>query len=180
MKTITYLLILALSIGSFSSKAVTKDVLFNLSLRTFDQDKDENLENISIDIYESGTLIKSIKTGIDGKAYYMFKLNKEYEIIVNENNNYIQKVIKLDTKNIDLENWKFKNSPNFFYDFEVAIKLFKKENCENFSFLKNEPIIYFKYDQHKKDLVDIADNSLTKKIAKERKRECEEIIRFEF
>jgi len=180
MKKTSQLLILLMINFCLLGYSKTNDVLFNFSFRTFDQDSKQNLENIKIDIYEKGNYVKTILTASDGMAYYRMKLDKEYELIVNSGNSYIEKRIIVNTNNIDLSSWKYRNKTSFVYDYQIEIKLFKKEYCEDFKFLKNEPIIHLKYDQKKKDMVDLVSSYITKKIDNERKKRCDGIIRFQF
>jgi hypothetical protein len=158
----------------------TNDVLFNFSFKTFDQDSKQNLAEVDIDIYEKGEYVKTIKTGLDGMAYYRMKLDKEYELVVNSGSKYIEKRIIVNTKNIDLYSWKYSNKSSFVYDYQIEIKLFKTEHCEDFRFLKNEPIIHLIYDDKKKDMIDLVSTSITKKINRERKKKCDKTIRFQF
>jgi hypothetical protein len=135
--------------------------------------KQQTLPKIKIEVYENGNLIKKLTTDRDGKAYQNFELNREYDIKINpEGGKYIQKWVKLDTRNIDLHAWKFKNRKEFRYYYQIEINLFEPERCEQFAFLHQQPIINFKYNTKKRDLMDVADNRLTKRINKERKKKC--------
>jgi hypothetical protein len=180
MKKFTLFLILLQLNFCFEVYSKTNDVLFNFSIKTFDQDTRKNLENISIDIYENGELMKTLYSGTDGMTYYRIKLDKEYELVVNSGNSYIEKRIIVNTKDIDLSSWKYSNRTSFVYDYQLEIKLFKKEYCEDFKFLKNEPIIHLKYDEKKRDMVDLVSSSISGKIEKERKKRCDNFIRIEF
>jgi hypothetical protein len=76
----------------------------------------------------------------------------------------------VDTRNIDLKNWKYHKAKQFKYKYDIQIKLFEKESCENFKFLAEKPIIHLQYSAEKKDIVDLADTKLSKQIKRERKK----------
>ena len=104
--------------------------------------KQQTLPKIKIEVYENGNLIKKLTTDRDGKAYQNFELNREYDIKINPGGGmYIQKWVKLDTRNIDLHAWKFKNRKEFRYYYQIEINLFEPERCEQFAFLDQQPII---------------------------------------
>ena len=173
MKKSTLLLICAFIGFSLNCQAQTQNVIFDCSFKVWEQDLHQTLQKIKIEVYENGNLIKKLTTDRDGKAYYNFDLNKEYDIKINpEGGRYIQKWVKLDTRNIDLETWKFKNRKEFRYYYQIEINLFEPESCEQFAFLHQEPIMYFKYSNKKRDLMDTADNHIVRRINKERKKKC--------
>jgi hypothetical protein len=173
MKKSILLIACALVILSNTSKAQTQNVIFDCSFKVWEQDLQKTLQKIKIEVYENGNLIKKLSTDRDGKAYYNFELNKEYDIKINPGGGrYIEKWVKLDTRNIDLASWKFKNRKEFRYYYQIEINLFEPERCEQFAFLYQQPIINFKYSTKKRDLMDVADNSMVKRINKERKKKC--------
>jgi len=173
MKNLTGLLIFFLVfIGNYSPLRATESVYFDFSFKTFDEDKGNNLEDIDIQIFENGKLIKTLRTARDGRAFYNFELNKEYEVVISGKSKYIEKKILVDTRNIDLKNWKYHKAKQFKYKYDIQIKLFEKESCENFKFLAEKPIIHLQYSAEKKDIVDLADTKLSKQIKRERKKNC--------
>ena len=173
MKKSTLLLICAIIGLNLNCLAQTQNVIFDCSFKVWEQDLHQTLQKIKIEVYENGNLIKKLTTDRDGKAYYNFDLNKEYDIKINpEGGRYIQKWVKLDTRNIDLETWKFKNRKEFRYYYQIEINLFEPERCEQFAFLHLEPIMNFKYSNKKRDLMDTADNHIVRRINKERKKKC--------
>lgn len=173
MKKSIVLLIFAIILFNRNMMAQTENVIFDCSFKVWEQDLQQTLQKIKIEIYENGSLIKKLTTDRDGKAYYIFDLNKEYDIRINpEGGRYIQKWVKLDTRNIDLNGWKFKNRKEFRYYYQLEINLFEPERCEQFAFLHQQPIMDFKYSRKKRDLLDVADNHMVKRINKERKKKC--------
>ena len=174
MKKIFNLLYLFLVLACVnSSLAQTQNVIFDCSFKVWEQDLQKTLQKIKIEVYEDGKLIKKLTTDRDGKAYYNFELNKDYDIKINPGGGqYIEKWVKLDTRNIDLESWKFKNRKEFRYYYQIEINLFEPERCEQFAFLNTQPIMNFKYSHKKRDLMDVADNRMVKRINKERKKKC--------
>ncbi len=173
MKKIILLLISSFIGLASVTQAQTEIVIFDCSFKVWEQDLQQTLPKIKIEVYENGNLIKKLTTDRDGKAYQNFELNREYDIKINpEGGKYIQKWVKLDTRNIDLHAWKFKNRKEFRYYYQIEINLFEPERCEQFAFLHQQPIINFKYNTKKRDLMDVADNRLTKRINKERKKKC--------
>jgi len=173
MKKLILLICCAVLILNNSSNAQTENVIFDCSFKVWEQDLQKTLQKINIEIYENGNLIKKISTDRDGKAYHNFELNKEYDIKINPSGGrYIEKWVKLDTRNIDLQTWKFKNRKEFRYYYQIEINLFEPERCEQFAFLYQQPIINFKYSSKKRDLMDVADNRMVKRINKERKKKC--------
>ena len=153
--------------------AQTENVIFDCSFKVWEQDLNQTLQKIKIEVYENGVLLKKMTTDKDGKAYQNFELNKEYDIKINPGGGrYIEKWVKLDTRNIDLKSWKFKNRKEFRYYYQIEINLFEPERCEQFAFLHQEPIINYKYSPKKRDLRDVADNRMVKRINKERKKKC--------
>ena len=171
-KTILRILccILGLTMGAF---AQTENVIFDCSFKVWEQDLQKTLQKIKIEIYENGILLKKLTTDKDGKACYYFDLNKDYDIKINPGaGRYIEKWVKLDTRNIDLKTWKFKNRKEFRYYYQIEINLFEPERCEQFSFLNAAPIMNFKYSSKKRDVMDVADNRMVKRINKERKKKC--------
>ena len=110
MKKIILLLISSFIGFASVTQAQTEIVIFDCSFKVWEQDLQQTLQKIKIEVYENGNLIKKLTTDRDGKAYHNFELNKEYDIKINpEGGKYIQKWVKLDTRNIDLHSWKFKN-----------------------------------------------------------------------
>ena len=174
MKTSKYLFCLFFTVFFANCiNAQTENAIFDCSFKVWEQDLQQTLQKIKIEVYENGNLIKKLSTDRDGKAYYNFDLNKEYDIRINpEKGKYIEKWVKLDTRNIDLQSWKFKNRKEFRYYYQIEINLFEPERCEKFAFLEQEPIMNFKYSSKKRDLMDVADNRIVKRINKERKKKC--------
>ncbi len=173
MKKISFFLFLLFSLVGFKSQVhATESVYFDFSFKTFNEDNGQNLEDIDVQIYEDGKLIKTLRTDRDGRAFYHFELNKSYEVVVSGNSKYIEKKILVDTRNIDLKNWKYSKAKQFKYKYEIQIKLFEKESCEDFKFLAEKPIIHLQYSSTKKDIVDLADNKISKKIKRERRKNC--------
>lgn len=171
-KPITLALFLIFLLGNFCPIQATENVYFDFSFKTFNEDNGQNLEDIDIQIFENGKLIKTLRTARDGRAFYNFELNREYEVLISGNSKYIEKKITVDTRNIDLENWKYQKAKQFKYKYEIQIKLFEKESCEDFQFLAEKPIIHLQYSKSKKDIVDLADNHISKQIKKERRKNC--------
>jgi hypothetical protein len=173
MKKSIFLLFAAIIGLNIIAFAQTENVIFDCSFKVWEQDLQQTLQKIKIEVYENGNFIKKLTTDRDGKAYHNFELNKEYDIKINPGGGrYIEKWVKLDTRNIDLKSWKFKNRKEFRYYYQIEINLFEPERCEQFAFLHQEPIMNFKYIGKKRDLKDIADNRLVKRINKERKKKC--------
>lgn len=157
----------------YNAIAQTEHVIFDCSFKIWEQDLNKGLEKIKIEIYENGMLIKKLISDRDGMAYYNFDLNKEYDIKINpDKGRYVEKWVKLDTRDIDLKSWKYKDRKEFRYYYQIEINLFEPERCEQYAFLVNQPIINFKYSSKKRDLMDVADNSMVKRINKERKKKC--------
>ena len=102
------------------------------------------------------------------------KIDKEYKIVLVPKDDYVEKLIIIDTRNIDVHNWKYKNTPQVSLKYEVDVRLFKqnKENCQDFSFLKEEPVMFMKYDSEYDDFHDFATQELASRIKKERKKKC--------
>lgn len=168
-----FLIYFCLLLIANSSKAQTEKVIFDCSFKVWEQDLQQTLQKIKIEVYENGKLIKKLSTDRDGKAYYNFDLDKDYDIKINPGGGkYIEKWVKLDTRNIDLKSWKFKNRKEFIYYYQIEINLFEPERCEQFAFLHQQPIMNFKYSPKKRDLMDVADNRMVKQINKERKKKC--------
>lgn len=149
----------------------TQSVVFDFVFITLEEDSNKVLKNTPIEIYEDGKLLKKITTNEQGKAFYDLQVNKEYDIYFKPNRTrYIQKYIKIDTRNIDLANWKYKDRKDFRSNYQIEINLFRHESWQNFDFLKAEPIIHYKYDAKKGDLVDISDDTMLKRVKKERSK----------
>lgn len=174
MKKLIFLLIVFLNVIMIKNGfGQTENVIFDCSFKVWEQDLQLSLPKIKIEVYENGQLIKKLITDRDGKAYYNFELNKDYDIKINPGGGrYIEKWVKLDTRNIDLNTWKFKNRKEFRYYYQIEINLFEPERCEQFAFLTAQPIMNFKYSNKKRDLMDVADNRMVKKINRERKKKC--------
>lgn len=173
MKTIKNLsLLFVFLFGIHFNSEGTESVFFDFSFKTFNEDTGKDLEDIDIQIFENGKLIKTLRTARDGRAFYNFELNKEYDVVVSGNSKYIEKKITVDTRNIDLKNWKYHKAKQFKYKYEIQIKLFEKESCEDFSFLAKNSIIHLQYSSDKRDIIDLADNHISKQIKRERRKNC--------
>jgi hypothetical protein len=174
MKKIILFFMFLLAISGFNQPvSATESVYFDFSFKTFHEDNGQNLEDVDVQIFENGQLIKTLRTARDGRAFFHFELNKEYDVVVGGNSKFIEKKIKVDTRNIDLKNWKYSKARQFKYKYEISIKLFEKESCEDFTFLAQKPIIHLQYSIAKKDIVDLADNTITRQIKRERRKNCD-------
>jgi hypothetical protein len=102
-------------------------------------------------------------------------LDNDYELVVVSSDNYIEKTLQIDTRNIALQNWKYKNSKNVSIGYEVQIQLFKPIalSCQNFAFLEKSPEMYLKYNANAKDIIDIVGDNVINQIKKERRKSCD-------
>lgn len=167
----TFYISILLGLYCTISNAQTQSVVFDFVFITLEEDSNKVLKNTPIEIYEDGKLLKKITTNEQGKAFYDLQVNKEYDIYFKPNRTrYIQKYIKIDTRNIDLANWKYKDRKDFRSNYQIEINLFRHESWQNFDFLKKEPIIHYKYVAKKGDLEDISDDTMLKKVKKERSK----------
>jgi hypothetical protein len=157
-------------------KAGTESVWIECNVLVRNEDSREWIEDIPVVVYCDGKKVQTILTARDGKAYLSMESGKVYDIQVNgmsSGNRMISKLIRFDTRDIDFGKWKYRESKSMKYHYDFEILLFQSEACENYDFLKSNPIIHFVYSPDRKDLIDIADQSLSKQIKAERKKKCQ-------
>jgi len=155
--------------------AQTQEVDFTFTLHLFDEDLGIDLENHAVQIFEDSARKKKIISGAKGLAKFFLKVVKQYRIVLTGNDNYVEKIILIDTRNIDYRNWKYKHTTQVSLKYHVEVRMFKEhpEKCQDYSFLKTEPVMYLKYDSEYDDLHDFSEVQLEARIKKERKRKCE-------
>ena len=86
---------------------------------------------------------------------------------------FVEKYLIIDTRNIDFHNWKYKNTEQVSLRYDVDLKVFKsKGTCQDFGFLKEEPCMLMKYDSEYDDFHDFAPETLKNKIKNELKKKC--------
>lgn len=153
-----------------SSFRKSERVDFTISIRVIDQYTKEPKKDIAILVKdENGN--RRMKTDVYGKVKLTLPAGAITEIVVNDGNK-LSKLIRVNAKNFDLKNWRYKETSNFTLQYEFEIMLFEPEWCEHYEFLKDSPVIHYVYDLRKKDMVDIADQGILRRIAKERKNNC--------
>jgi len=163
-----------------SANAQTSAVQFPFSFHVFDEDTNLDLAEYELVLTEDGKPVKTIVTNEKGIVKYIFKIDKQYSIQVKSKNDYIGKTIFIDTRNINLSDWKYKKFETFSLEYDIHIKLFKQSDlrCQNFEFLKQTPVIFLKYDSNKKDILDVASDDIISQIKKERKHKCKTITQY--
>ena len=179
MKNIFTIVIVALLFSSFQVVARTETVSFPFSFRVSDEDSKQSLSEYSINVFENDLQVKTIRTGSDGVVKYNFKKDVEYKLVFTSNNSYIEKVIVVDTRNIELSKWKYKDDTNVSLGYDVDVRLFKPTfaRCQNFNFLKTTPVMELRYNAKRHNLYDYSDNDVLTMIKKERKKNCRTIIK---
>jgi len=153
--------------------AQIQEVKLKLKVHIFDLDTKKNVVELPVNIFASDTLIKTIYTDNAGCFSYVFEKEKNYKIVFTPKDEYVEKIILIDTRKIDYKNWKYKNENkvNILYDIESS--MFKPKNkCKDFSFLKTIPIMDLRYDEKTLDFFDFSKDELIAKIKKERKKKC--------
>jgi hypothetical protein len=157
----------------YKVEAETVEVDITFTLHLFDDDKGIDLVGTPVQIFEDDVLRKKLFTDEKGITKFYCKLDKEYKIKFPPQNNYVEKLIIIDTRNIDLQNWKYKKTPQVSLKYDVDVRLFMQNGeCKDFSFLKEEPVMYMKYDTEYDDFHDFSTNILAEKIKEERKKKC--------
>ena len=154
--------------------AQTQKVNFPFSFHVFDEFSKQNLEECALDIFENDKLVKTIYTNSIGVVKYNFKVENNYRIIVKSKDNYIEKIIEVDTRNIAFDTWKYKKSAEVNIDYEIQVQLFKPSElkCQNFTFLNSSPVMLLRYDTKSKDLKDLVGDEVLNQIKKERRKTC--------
>jgi hypothetical protein len=159
----------------YALNQITESVWIDCNIRVKDQDSHDWLEDIPVLIVCDGKKLQTLMTARNGKVWVNLETGKEYDIHINSGaakKAYISKMVRFDLRQIDLAGWKYRKSKIMKYQYELEILLFQAEPCENFEFLKDEPLIHYKYVAEKRDLIDIADQGLNRKIRQARRKKC--------
>ena len=143
---------------------------FAINIRVIDQDSKATKKDISILILDKDGS-RHMKTDPYGKLRLTLAAGSLTDLVVNEGAK-LSKLIRLDARNFDLSNWRYKEINHFTLRYEFEIMLFEPEWCEKYEFLKDTPVIHYVFDPRKKDMVDIAAPGILKRIEKERKKSC--------
>jgi len=172
IKVLILVILLCNSIPS-KFKADTIEVDFTFTLHLIDDSKGKDLLNSPVHIYEDGKLKKKIISGEEGLAKFFCKPDKEYKIVLVGHEEFVEKYLLIDTRNIDFHNWKYNNTEQVSLRYDIDVKVFKtKGSCQDFDFLKEEPCMLMKYDTEYNDFHDFAPEPLRNKIKEELKKKC--------
>lgn len=153
----------------------TETLWIDCSIRVRHEDSRKWLEDVPVELFCEGKRLKVLMSARDGKVWMNLETGKQYEIQVNSGpmrKPLISKIIRFDLRNIDLNAWRYRKSTIMKYQYEIEILLFEPEPCERFDFLKEDAVIHYVYSEGKKDLDDIADAGITRKIRKIRRKSC--------
>jgi hypothetical protein len=157
-----------------ANQAETLEVDFTFTLHLFDEASGADIIGQPVQVFEDGKLKRKVVSVEKGLVKFYCQINKEYRIVVSPKDDYVEKFLVIDTRNIDLNNWKYKNTPQVSLRYEVELRLFKMKNpaCQDFNFLKEEPCMMMRYDSEYDDLHDFATKELENKIKAELKKKC--------
>ena len=151
----------------------TQEVKLPFKFHVFDLDTKKDVAELPVNIFANDTLIKTIYTDESGKFSYVFFKEKNYKIVFTSKFDYLEKIILVDTRNIDYLNWKYKNENHVNIPFDIESSMFKLKNkCQDFTFLKTIPVMDLRYDPKTLDFFDFSKDDLITRIKKERKKKC--------
>ena len=165
---IAFYFLFALSNAGFSQ---TKSLHLNFKFHVSNVDLKKDLEDVVVQFEVDGKIIKTLKTARNGTTQYLMDLGKEYKITFSYGN-LVQKFMIVDTRNIDLEKWKFKKNNEVRLNYDVEMELFGKERCQNFDFMNDVAWRHLKYVPEKGDITDISNDDTRNHAEKERKKKC--------
>ena len=173
LKTILFILFFSL-LSIQANKADTIEVDFTFTLHLYEDGNGNDLIAYPVQIYEDGKLKKKLVSSDKGFVKFFCLVNKEYKIVLVGKDDFVEKFLMIDTRNIDLHNWKHKNTEQVSLRYDVEVRLFKMKNpaCQNFDFLKEEPCMLMRYDSEYDDFHDFATKELENKIKLELKKKC--------
>jgi hypothetical protein len=151
----------------------TQELKLPFKFHVFDLDTKKDVAELPVNIFANDTLIKTFYTDESGKFSYVFLKEKTYKIVFTSNFDYLEKIILVDTRNIDYLNWKYKNENHVNIPFDIESSMFKLKNrCQDFTFLKTIPVMDLRYDPKTLDFFDFSKDELITRIKKERKKKC--------
>lgn len=157
-----------------ANHAETLEVDFTFTLHLFEDGNGKDIVGHSVHIFEDGKLKRKVISADKGLVKFYCQANKEYKIVLVGNDDFVEKFLLIDTRNIDLKNWKYKSTSQVSLRYDVDVRLLRMNNpsCQDFSFLKEEPCLMMRYDSEYDDLHDFATKELESKIKAELKKKC--------
>jgi hypothetical protein len=151
----------------------TQEVKLSFKFHIFDLDTKKDVVKLPVNIFVNDTLIKTINTDESGKFSYLFYKEKSYKIVFTATADYIEKIILIDTRNIDYLNWKYKKEDHVNIPYDIESSMIKPKNkCQDFTFLKTIPVMDLRYDPKTLDFFDFSKDELITRIKKEMKKKC--------
>jgi hypothetical protein len=151
----------------------TQNVKLPFKFHVFDLDTKKDVAELPVNIFVNDTLIKTVNTDESGKFSNVFYKEKSYKIVFTATAGYTEKIILIDTRNIDYLNWKYKKEDHVNIPYDIESSMIKPKNkCQDFTFLKTIPVMDLRYDPKTLDFFDFSKDDLITRIKKERKKKC--------
>ena len=161
--------------SSTNAPAQTKDLVITLYIHVMDQNTGADLEDVEV-LFETDSLPpRKLLTARKGTTQFLADVGRQY-VIRFSYPGMVSKFMILDTRDLDLATWKFKQKTSVRIGYDIEMKLFKPQACQDFSYLKGSPWFHLKYMKSEGDIVEVGEAGLEKKTNRERKRTCKEKI----